>query len=120
MPSKPLTAAERSLFWTNVVPFFGLDESFGYDNLPDTVRGYIKAYSGDTPPLVTPDEREVKLQVKDQYGVQVYVPMNKTAAVFAAIAKTKTLTPVNIKYILDLGYEVTYVQQPIPTHILGS
>ena len=58
-------------------------------------------------------EREVRLLVKDQYGMQVYVPMNKTAAVFAAIAKTKTLTPVTIKYIIELGFEVTYVQPPV-------
>ena len=55
----------------------------------------------------------VELLVKDQYGRQTYHPVNAAAHHFAAIAGTKTLTLQAIRYVLALGFEVTYVHAPI-------
>lgn len=43
MPAK-LTPQEVSFFWETVVPFFGLDESFDYDESPELIRENIEAY----------------------------------------------------------------------------
>jgi hypothetical protein len=57
---------------------------------------------------------QITVERRDQYGTTVYHPVCPTAQTFAAIAKTKTLTPQAIAQIKTLGYAVT-VKHPQPT-----
>mgnify|MGYP003334670432 CR=1 FL=1 len=50
----------------------------------------------------------VEIHVKDQYGKQVYHPLNQTAHLFAQMAGTKTLTYEALAIIMKLGYEIRY------------
>lgn len=56
----------------------------------------------------------ITIERRDQYGATVYHPVCPAAQTFAAIAKTKTLTPQAIAQIKTLGYAVT-VKHPQPT-----
>lgn len=55
----------------------------------------------------------VEIRVKDQYGKQVYHPLNPTAHLFAEMAGTKTLTPEALAIIMKLGYELRYTHGQI-------
>jgi hypothetical protein len=56
----------------------------------------------------------ITIERRDQYGALAYFPVCPAAQTFAAIAKTKTLTPQAIAQIKTLGYTVT-VKHPEPT-----
>jgi hypothetical protein len=56
----------------------------------------------------------ITLEMRAQYGAPAYFPVCPAAQTFAAIAKTKTLTPQAIAQIKTLGYTVT-VKHPEPT-----
>jgi hypothetical protein len=56
----------------------------------------------------------ITVERREQYGSPVYFPVCPAAQTFAAIAKTKTLTPQAIAQIKTLGYTVT-VKHPQPT-----
>jgi hypothetical protein len=57
---------------------------------------------------------QITVERREQYGSPVYFPACPAAQTFAAIAKTKTLTPQAIAQIKTLGYAVT-VKHPQPT-----
>lgn len=48
----------------------------------------------------------IKVRVKTNYGQQMIYPQCTGAKVFAKMLDQKTLTPLNIKHIKELGYEV--------------
>ena len=48
----------------------------------------------------------IKVRVKTNYGQQMIYPQCTGAKVFAKMLDQKTLTPLNIKYIRELGYQI--------------
>ena len=54
-------------------------------------------------------DKQITIEIKDVYGQLKYYPVCKDALLFASIAGTKTLSEVNLRRIVELGYEiVTY------------
>ena len=51
-------------------------------------------------------EKEIRVRVKEVYGVTKYYPDCLDAKVFAKIAKTTTLTEETLRRIMKLGYKV--------------
>ena len=54
--------------------------------------------------------RIVQVQVKNVYGKATVYPANETAEFFAAIAGTKTLSPVVLAYARRLGFDIKQVE----------
>jgi hypothetical protein len=50
--------------------------------------------------------KKITIEIKDVFGVLKFYPVCKTAFTFASIAGTKTLTEVNLRRIIELGYEI--------------
>ena len=66
-------------------------------------------YFPDEETNASPDrEKKIIVQSRDVYGVTKVYPVCKDALHFAAIAGTTTLTPLAMKNILSLGYEIIY------------
>ena len=61
--------------------------------------------------------KQITIEIKDVYGKMMFYPYCKDAKVFAAIAGTKTLTEINLRRILELGYTIAthnaYLELPI-------
>ena len=53
----------------------------------------------------------IQVEVKDVYGTLKYYPLCEKAQLFADIAGTKTLSEVNLRRILELGYEIATYEQ---------
>jgi hypothetical protein len=60
--------------------------------------------------------KQIVILAKDNYGKQMFYPACETSRLFAAIARTATLSETNIRRIQQLGYEVT-VTHPKPINI---
>ena len=60
--------------------------------------------------------KQIVILAKDNYGKQMLYPACETSRLFAAIANRNTLSEVNIRRIMLLGYEVT-VTYPKPINI---
>jgi hypothetical protein len=56
---------------------------------------------------------EITVLVKDIYGQRKFYPKCDKSKVFASIAGTTTLTESTLKNIVQLGYEVRVVQEPV-------
>jgi hypothetical protein len=56
---------------------------------------------------------EITVLVKDIYGQRKFYPKCDKSKVFASIAGTTTLTEATLRKIMELGYEVKVVQEPI-------
>jgi len=55
---------------------------------------------------------EIKLKVKNIYGVNRLYPVCEKAKIFAKISKGTTITGKTLDYIKELGYEVTLIVEP--------
>jgi hypothetical protein len=51
----------------------------------------------------------VQIQIKCVYGKPTYYPVNEAGQLFAAIAETKTLSKGDLQKIMQLGFEIQYV-----------
>jgi|APGre2960657373_1045057.scaffolds.fasta_scaffold38310_4 hypothetical protein len=51
----------------------------------------------------------VQIQIKSVYGKPTYYPVNEAGQLFAAIAETKTLSKGDLTKIMQLGFEIQYV-----------
>ena len=58
-------------------------------------------------------DKQITILAKDNYGKTMFYPACETSRLFAAIARTATLSETNIRRIQQLGYEVT-VMHPRP------
>jgi len=56
---------------------------------------------------------EITVLVKDIYGQRKFYPKCDKSKVFASIAGTTTLTEATLRKIMELGYEVRVVQEPV-------
>lgn len=56
---------------------------------------------------------EIAVIVKDVYGQRKFYPKCDKSKVFASIAGTTTLTETTLRKIMELGYKVNVVQEPI-------
>jgi len=56
---------------------------------------------------------EIKIEVRNVYGVVKYYPMCERAKLFAGIAGTVTLTPQALEKIRSLGFTISLRQQII-------
>ncbi len=59
-------------------------------------------------PLI--EERVLQVQVKNVYGKATVYPANENAEFFAAIAGTKTLSPLVLSYARRLGFDIKQVE----------
>jgi len=50
--------------------------------------------------------QSILIEVKDQYGAQVFHPVCQVSKLFAQLARTKTLTNDSLKTIKELGYKI--------------
>jgi hypothetical protein len=57
--------------------------------------------------------QEIAVIVKDVYGQRKFYPKCDKSKVFASIAGTTTLTEATLRKIMELGYEVRVVQEPV-------
>lgn len=55
--------------------------------------------------------KKITIEIKDVFGQLKYYPVCKDALLFASIAGTKTLSEVNLRRILELGYEIATYEQ---------
>jgi hypothetical protein len=55
--------------------------------------------------------KQITIEIKDVFGQLKYYPVCKNALVFAKIAGTKTLSEVNLRRIIELGYEIATYEQ---------
>jgi len=53
--------------------------------------------------------KQIVILAKEVYGKQMLYPACDTSRLFAAIADRTTLSEVNIRRIMQLGYEVTVI-----------
>lgn len=53
------------------------------------------------------DKKEVRLRVREVFGITKMYPDNGNAEIFCDFAKVKTLTSKGVQCILDLGFKVT-------------
>ena len=53
----------------------------------------------------------IEVLVKDQYGKRVFYPKCKDALRFASISGTRTLSERVLRNIMELGYEIEFVQE---------
>lgn len=56
---------------------------------------------------------EITVLAKDIYGQRKFYPKCDKSKVFASIAGTTTLTEPTLRKIMELGYQVNVVQEPI-------
>lgn len=56
---------------------------------------------------------DIHIQVKTNYGNQTIYPNCESSRTFSAMLGQKTLTPLNIKYIRELGYKVVIDPQEV-------
>lgn len=54
---------------------------------------------------------KIRVIVKENYGRRVFYPECKSALRFAAIAGALTLTERVLRNIMELGYEIEFVQE---------
>ncbi len=54
---------------------------------------------------------EIKVRIKDVYGIPTIYPVCSAAMAFSRIAKTKTLTKHTIEQIEGLGYKINIIPQ---------
>ena len=52
--------------------------------------------------------KQITVEIKDQYGNQVFYPACEDAMRFAAIAGTTTMTERVLTCVRGLGYDITY------------
>ena len=52
--------------------------------------------------------KSITVEIRSQYGVQVFYPICEDALRFAAIAGTTTLTERVLTCVRGLGYDITY------------
>jgi hypothetical protein len=57
--------------------------------------------------------KSVTVEVKSNYGNEVYYPACEASKVFARLCKTETLTPHALNLISELGYDV-HMNYPQP------
>jgi hypothetical protein len=50
--------------------------------------------------------RSVAVEVKHNYGSEVYYPVCEASKVFARLCRTETLTPTALHLISELGYDI--------------
>ena len=55
---------------------------------------------------------EVEIFRRNVYGVTKYYPACGKAALFAKIARTKTLSREALELIMALGFEIVFVEDP--------
>lgn len=55
--------------------------------------------------------KKITIEIKDVFGVLKFYPVCKDALIFASIAGTKTLSEVNLRRIIELGYEIATYEQ---------
>lgn len=55
--------------------------------------------------------KKITIEIKDVFGVLKFYPVCKDALTFASIAGTKTLSEVNLRRIIELGYEIATYEQ---------
>ena len=55
--------------------------------------------------------KKITIEIKDVFGVLKFYPVCEDALIFASIAGTKTLSEVNLRRILELGYEIATYEQ---------
>ena len=55
--------------------------------------------------------KKITIEIKDVFGVLKFYPVCKDALIFASIAGTKTLSEVNLRRIIKLGYEIATYEQ---------
>ena len=55
--------------------------------------------------------KKISIEIKDVFGQLKYYPVCKDALLFASIAGTKTLSEVNLRRIVELGYEIATYEQ---------
>lgn len=55
--------------------------------------------------------KKITIEIKDVFGQLKFYPVCKDALIFAAIAGTKTLSEVNLRRIIELGYEIATYEQ---------
>jgi hypothetical protein len=55
--------------------------------------------------------KRIEVLVKDQYGKRVFYPKCKDALCFASISGTRTLSERVLRNIMELGYEIEFVQE---------
>ena len=58
-----------------------------------------------------PAELNIHVTVKTNYGNQTIYPNCESSKTFCKLTNQKTLTPLNIKYIRELGYKIV-IDQP--------
>jgi hypothetical protein len=55
--------------------------------------------------------KQITIEIKDVFGKLKFYPHCKDSMTFAAIAGTTTLTEINLRRILELGYEIATHEQ---------
>jgi hypothetical protein len=55
--------------------------------------------------------KKITIEIKDVFGQLKFYPVCKDALIFASIAGTKTLSEVNLRRIIELGYEIATYEQ---------
>lgn len=55
----------------------------------------------------------ILVEIKNVYGAEKIYPISETAKIFAEIAGTKTLTPITIERVKELGYEIQVKQKTL-------
>lgn len=55
--------------------------------------------------------KKITIEIKDVFGQLKFYPVCKDALLFASIAGTKTLSEVNLRRIVELGYEIATYEQ---------
>ncbi len=60
---------------------------------------------------------EIKVRIKDVYGIPTIYPVCSAAMAFSRIAKTKTLTQATLAEIDHLGYEINVVPEEMESVI---
>lgn len=56
---------------------------------------------------------EIHIKVKTNYGQQAIYPDCESSKTICKMLAQKTLTPLNIKYIRELGYEIVITPQKV-------
>jgi hypothetical protein len=64
----------------------------------------------------TPPKMYITIELRENYGKQMYYPHCAKSKTFASIADTVTLTADTLKLIKELGYgiAVTYISPDVP------
>lgn len=64
-------------------------------------------------PVATPPLPAVVVEAKQVYGQWKFYPANETAATFAQLTRTATLSPEQLKAIESLGHRVEVLQPKV-------